>query len=163
MNDYGFSYFNSINNVGSNLPYANPYSNLEYQNLLPNGTYSSGNEKKNNLLVDPYQAFIRGNSFQNLYDKYKNYSPLKLNPTNEREALLYQLLQYKFAITDLNLYLDTNPNDVEMMMILKKYLDVEGQIKEKYEKMYGPLVVDDVQLVGRKWDWISGPWPWEGV
>ena len=28
-----------------------------------------------NKIIDPYEGFIRGNLFENLYDPYKNYKP----------------------------------------------------------------------------------------
>ena len=168
MNDYGFGYINYMNNMQGNVNYPNltqnDYSSLPQTELSLNNTNMySLNHQKSSELLDPYQGFIRGNSFDNLYDKYKNYSPSKLNPTNEREALLYQLLQYKFAITDLNLYLDTNPNDKERLTTLKKYLAIENQIKNKYENMYGPLTISDINPNSKDWNWINSPWPWEGV
>ena len=119
MNDYGFGYINYMNNMQGNVNYPN-LTQMDYSNVpqvepsFNNSNLYSLNEKKNSELLDPYQGFIRGNSFNQLYDKYKNYKPMELNPKNEREAMLYQLLQYKFALTDLNLYLDTHPNDQEM-------------------------------------------------
>ena len=77
--------------------------------------------------------------------------------------MLYQLLQYKFALTDLNLYLDTHPNDQEMIAIFKKYLTIEKQIKERYEGMYGPLTVYDIQPNTTNWIWKNSPWPWEVI
>ena len=169
MNDYGFDYFNYMNNITPSPNYMNATPNYNNINVSPNypnmeqGNMYKVEVKKNPGLLDPYEGFIRGNSFDHLYDKYKNYSPSKLNPTNEREALLYQLLQYKFAITDLNLYLDTNPNDKETLTTLKKYLAIENQIKNKYESMYGPLTISDINPNSKDWNWINSPWPWEGV
>ena len=166
MNDYGFGYINYMNNMQGNVNYPN-LTQMDYSNVpqvepsFNNPNLYSLNEKKNSELLDPYQGFIRGNSFSQLYDKYKNYKPMELNPKNEREAMLYQLLQYKFALTDLNLYLDTHPNDQEMINIFKKYLTIEKQIKEKYESMYGPLTVYDIQPNTTNWVWKNSPWPWE--
>lgn len=160
MNDYGFGYINYMNNMQGNVNYPNliqsDYSNLPQTELSFDNKHVSG-------LLDPYQGFIRGNSFSQLYDKYKNYKPMELNPKNEREAMLYQLLQYKFALTDLNLYLDTHPNDQEMIAVFKKYLTIEKQIKERYEGMYGPLTVYDINPTTTNWIWKNSPWPWEVI
>lgn len=160
MNDYGFGYINYMNNMQGNVNYPNliqsDYSNLPQTELSFDNKHVSG-------LLDPYQGFIRGNSFSQLYDKYKNYNPMELNPKNEREAMLYQLLQYKFALTDLNLYLDTHPNDQEMIAVFKKYLTIEKQIKERYEGMYGPLTVYDINPNTTNWIWKNSPWPWEVI
>ena len=168
MNDYGFGYINYMNNMQGNVNYPNltqnDYSSLPQTELSLNNTNMySLNHQKNSELLDPYQGFIRGNSFSQLYDKYKNYKPMELNPKNEREAMLYQLLQYKFALTDLNLYLDTHPNDQEMIAIFKKYLTIEKQIKERYEGMYGSLTVYDIQPNTTNWIWKNSPWPWEVI
>ena len=160
MNDYGFGYINYMNNMQGNVNYPNliqsDYSSLPQTELSFDNKHVSG-------LLDPYQGFIRGNSFSQLYDKYKNNNPMELNPKNEREAMLYQLLQYKFALTDLNLYLDTHPNDQEMIAVFKKYLTIEKQIKERYEGMYGPLTVYDINPNTTNWIWKNSPWPWEVI
>lgn len=154
MNDYGFDYLNYIMNVpngmNTNLP-----NNM---NFIQN---SSMNMMKKPQVLEPYQAFIRGNSFQNEYVPYKNYKPMELNPKNERDALLYQLLQYKFILTDLNLYLDTHPKEQEMIELYNKYLKIEKQICDKYESMYGPLTVDTENMKSNMWVWNKSPWPWE--
>ena len=158
MNEYGFDYLNYITNV-SNIP------NQMYPSKNDMGTNlnKSANFSNSNQLLEPYQGFIRGNMFKNLYDPYKNYKPMELNPTTEREALLYQLLQYKFALTDLNLYLDTHPNDQEMIQVYNKYLNIEKQMCDQYEKVYGPLTTDSMKLSNNNWIWKNSPWPWEGV
>lgn len=154
MRDYNFNYLNYIPNIG-NINYPNNYQTNNIHMVRENNT-------TNNTLTEPYLGFIRGNSFNSLYSNYKNYKPAELNPTNEKDALLYQLLQYKFAITDLKLYLDTNPNDLEMLKTLQKYIDIEKQISDKYESMYGPLTIDDVTN-SNNYTWINSPWPWEVV
>ena len=163
MNDYGFDYLNYMTASPNMINYQNN-NTIPYQNTNPNINPNMYNNQmaKNSELTDPYQGFIRGNSFQNLYSKYKNYNPMELNPKNEREALLYQLLQYKFALTDLNLYLDVNPNDQQMLSIFQKYLTISKQIKEKYERMYGPLTISDINPNITNWSWKNSPWPWEG-
>ena len=84
---------------------------------------------------------------------------MELNPSNEREALLYQLLQYKFVLTDLNLYLDTYPKDQEMVQLYNKYLSMEKQILDKYESMYGPLTLSSNKMDSNMWFWNNSPWP----
>lgn len=158
MNEYGFDYLNYITNVPNIPNQMYPIKNDMNPNLNKNANFPN-----NNQLLEPYQGFIRGNMFKNLYDPYKNYKPAELNPTTEREALLYQLLQYKFALTDLNLYLDTHPNDQEMIQLYNKYLSIEKQMCDQYENVYGPLTTDSMKLSTNNWIWKNSPWPWEGV
>ena len=114
-------------------------------------------------LTNPKEAFQRGNLFNNLYDPYKNYKYSQLNSTNNFEELLYNILMYKFTLTELNLYLDTNPNNQEMINLYKKYLLEEQKLCMEFEKKYGPLTVDSNNLGNNTWNWIKSPWPWEGT
>lgn len=160
MNEYGFDYLNYITNVPNNMN----YSGFQKNNM----NFMINNQPNLNLMskeqpIDPMQGWMRGNLFANLYDPYKNYKPRGLNPKNEREALLYQVMQYKFALIELNLYLDTNPNDTEALNLYNKYLKVEKQMCDKYESMYGPLTVDSDSLGKNTWNWKNSPWPWEVI
>lgn len=157
MNDYGFDYMNYISNVPSSM-------NYDYKN---NPSYTTKNKfnidmmNNDNQILEPYQGFVRGNLFANSYEPYKNYKPLEIDPTNEREALLYQLMQYKFALVELNLYLDTHPNDRSAISLYNKYLALEKQTCNKYESMYGPITLDSNYLGENNWNWKNSPWPWE--
>lgn len=120
-------------------------------------------DKNNPNLVDPKEGFLRGNLFANLYDPYKNYKYGMLKATNEREELLYSILMYKFALKDLNLYLDNYPNNSQMINLYNKYLTEEKKLCNQYEMKYGPLTVDSENLGNTSWKWIKSPWPWEGT
>lgn len=167
MNEYGFDYMNYINNIPNSMNYnPNQQASMHYmmQNPAMNQPMGSNMMMNNqNQVLEPSQGFMRGNMFGNLYDPYKNYKPANLDPKNEKEALLYQVMQYKFALNDLDLYLDTHPNDKEMIALYNKYLAIEKQMCDKYENMYGPLTLDSNYLGTNTWNWKNSPWPWEGV
>jgi len=118
---------------------------------------------KNEDLADPKTAFLRGNLFNNLYDPYKNYKYGILNPSNKQEELLYNLLMHKFVLKELNLYLDTNPNNMKMINLYNQYLSEEKKLCEEYEKSYGPLTTDSRFTGDNNWKWVKSPWPWEGT
>ena len=118
---------------------------------------------KNEDLSDPKTAFLRGNLFNNLYDPYKNYKYGMLNPSNKKEELLYNLLMHKFVLKELNLYLDTNPNNMKMINLYNQYLSEEKKLCEEYEKNYGPLTTDSRFAAENNWKWVKSPWPWEGT
>lgn len=158
MNDYGFDYLNYISNIPGNPSYGN-YLSMNYEQ----NNQSKVKKMYNPQLVEPYMGLIRGNLFEEQYVPYKGYKAMELNPTNEREALLYQLLQYKFALIDLNLYLDTHSNNRELLDTYNKYLKIEKEIRNKYEKMYGPLTASSNYIGTDTWTWKNSPWPWEGV
>lgn len=182
MNDYGFDYMNYITTIPNSMKYNHPQeTNIKYKSASPNTpsinyTTTSSNKSSmsykipipntpnitsQNKTLDPTQGWLRGNLFANQYEPYKNYKPAELNPQTERETLLYQVMQYKFALTELNLYLDTNPNDTEMIKLYNQYLNIEKQMTDKYESMYGPLTLDSNYLNKNTWNWNNKPWPWE--
>ena len=110
-------------------------------------------------LVDADLGFLRGNMFKNEYETYKNYTYRKLNPTSKKEQSLYELMKLSFAINDLNLLLDINPNDNNINKIFKKYVETYYEKKLEYVKMYGPIVLEDSS--NEKYDWLINPWPWD--
>ena len=160
MNDYSFDYLNYMMNIPNNpqqiqnnMPFSMDYLNDNQINM---------NMMNKEQLVDPNVGLSRGNMFSNLYDPYKNFKQKELNATNEKEAMLYQLMQYKFALTDLNLYLDTNPNSPNAIALYQKYLPIEKQMCDKFENMYGPITVDcNTVTMNNNWNWNNSPWPWE--
>lgn len=164
MNEYEFDYMNYITNIPSNMMnMTNNYDPNQNKNMINKFNMNMFNMNSKNDTVEPYEGLIRGNLFENLYDPYKNYKARKLDANNEREALLYQVMQYKFALIELNLYLDTNPNDKSAIELFNKYQKIEKQMCEQYERMYGPLTIDSNYLNNNSWTWKNSPWPWEGM
>ena len=99
------------------------------------------NDRSGNLL-SPKDGFLKGNMFNNLYNKYKNYPINDLNIQNKREELLYNYMMYNFTLTDLGLYLDNYPNDVNVINLYNNYLNEYYKILNEYERNYGPLTID---------------------
>lgn len=128
-----------------------------------NATFNTYDKVDNTPLADPKEGFLKGNLFNKLYVPYKNYQYGILKPSNKKEELLFNILMYKFALTELNLFLDTHPNNNQMINLYKQYLNEEKRICNEYEKNYGPLTVDSLNLGNTSWDWIKSPWPWEGT
>lgn len=179
MNDYGFDYMNYLTNIPNNMKdmsngndYINQMKKMNKINKMDNYIQMDSSNyldkmknifktKESDQIIEPYEGLRRGNIFGNLYEPYKNYKPGELEPNNEREALLYQIMQYKFALIELNLYLDTNPSDRNAIELYNKYLKIEKEMCKKYENMYGPLTLDSDDLNENRWEWINSPWPWE--
>lgn len=114
-------------------------------------------------LASPKEGWLRGNLFNNLYDPYKNYKYRELMPKNKREELLFNILKFEFAMKELNLYLDLHPRDSEMIKLYNRYLMEEKKLCEEYEKTFGPLTLDNMNMAENNWQWIASPWPWEGT
>ncbi len=128
-----------------------------------NNNYMNNIYNQNNDLSDPKTALDRGNLFNNSYEPYKNYKYKTLRPSNSKEELLYNILMHNFVLTELNLYLDLNPNNSNMLNIYNKYLNNKRELVSEYEKKFGPLTIDASTVAMSNWNWLSSPWPWEGT
>ncbi len=115
----------------------------------------------NNNLYNPSEGYQKGNMFKNLYNSYKNYQPVPLKPTNEKEKKCYELSAIAFAAHELNLYLDLHPEDQSMFMLFQDYQRKANRLMEEYEKEYGPLNVSSEEM-NQSFTWQSDNWPWEG-
>ena len=111
-------------------------------------------------LYDPYQGFIRGNMFPNLYNGYTDKN-LDINPTSEQARMLTTLSALDFAAHDINLYLDLYPDDRDMIELFNKYKNEAKKTRETYEEKYGPILVDSKKTNEYPWSWNKSPWPWE--
>ena len=134
---------------------------MNYLNRIPSNYMFPAMNNKLNVTMDPYMGFVRGNLFENLYEPYKNYKVKDLNPTNEKDAMLLQLMQYNFALVELNLYLDVNPDDNNALKLYNDYLKIKKQLENKYESNYGPIDNCSNFIATGSWNWDNGPWPWE--
>ena len=77
---------------------------------------------------------------------------------DERREMAEQIRCLEFAITELALYLDTHPNDQKALCLHRKYCKEVKELKDKYQKVYGPLTIN---YPCNKWRWLEEPWPWE--
>ncbi len=162
MNNYN-DYYNYLNGYSDMNYMTNPNNmigDLNYQSLMPQPVPSQVTSQSNSLL-DSYEGFKRGNMFGDLYDQYKNYQPAELKASTEREDMLMQLQELKFAMIDLDLYLDTHPTDTKAINDFDKYAKQEKELCKMFESKYGPLTIDG-ELMTKGWTWINDPWPWEG-
>ena len=112
-------------------------------------------------IYDPYNGFIRGNMFPELYNSYKLNKPLEITPMNEQAELLTYVDALTFAMIDLNLYLDVYPNDREALELFNQYRMQTDEYTKKYESKYGPLELTSNSLNTFPWAWDNAPWPWE--
>ncbi|MCM1387612.1 MAG: spore coat protein CotJB [Bacillus sp. (in: Bacteria)] len=81
----------------------------------------------------------------------------------EREKLLHQIDLMGFVIVEMNLYLDTHPDDVEAVEYLKHYTHMKNQAMREYAAKYEPLTVCMANSSPvKEWIWATLPMPWEG-
>lgn len=105
------------------------------------------------------EGFNKGNLFKNLYSKYKNHV-YKLSVNNNKDKLLLNIQMHTFALKDLNLYLDTHPNDENILKEFNNVNDSLTKLKKEYEDNYGPLCINSVKS-DKNYTWINNPWPWD--
>lgn len=75
-----------------------------------------------------------------------------------RKELINKIRSLDFAVVELSLYLDTHNTDRKALNLHKEYSEALKELKEKYEKLYGPL---SFYCPDNKWRWVQNPWPWE--
>ena len=75
-----------------------------------------------------------------------------------RKEMLMQIKEYDFALDELNLYLDTHPDDKRALCLHNKYARILKDLERDYQRVYGPLTAN---YPCNKWRWIEDPWPWE--
>ena len=153
-NDW-YSEFN--NNFMPNMN--NDMGNMNMMNM-PN--VNNTNNMNNNDLTTPKVALDRGNLFNDLYDPYRNYKYRELKANNKKEEMLLDILRHNFVLTEINLYLDVNPNNSKMINLFNMYLSNKKRIVDEYEKNFGPLTLDGLNVTDNNWNWNNSPWPWEG-
>lgn len=164
MNNY--SDFNNLNNM-TGVPSVNNSNNLnimksdfdyEVEMLNTNNVNANNNELD---LYSPYEGYMRGNAFRSQYIPYKNYQPQKINITSERDEMLVNIGQYSFMAHEMNLYLDTNPNDREALRRFQEFRDKSNELVKTYERKYGPLSVSGDVSNQTPFNWVTTEWPWE--
>ncbi len=77
---------------------------------------------------------------------------------NNRDKLLKKIMEYKFYINDLTLYLDTHNNDKKALSLHNDYVEKLDEVVEEFETKYGPLTAETVM---DSWEWARDLWPWQ--
>ncbi|MCI8480213.1 MAG: spore coat associated protein CotJA [Oscillibacter sp.] len=80
--------------------------------------------------------------------------------TKLANTALVELMALDFAIDELGLYLTTHANDQEVLQLYWSYIKLAQEGREKYEKMYGPLLQTDL-TPEEGFAWLKDPWPWD--
>ena len=75
-----------------------------------------------------------------------------------REEMMMKIRELDFSIIELGLYLDINPDDERALCLHREYAKKVKDLKDKYQKVYGPLTIF---YPCNKWRWLEEPWPWE--
>ena len=76
-----------------------------------------------------------------------------------REQMLLQLQAMDLYTLDLNLYLNTHPDDRQAQSKFNSVAKEANELRQQYENMYGPLCMRRPNDA-HPWQWIENPWPW---
>lgn len=79
----------------------------------------------------------------------------------DREAMLFKVQSYSFAVYEAILYLDTHPCDPVALAEIEEYKRLYHIAAAEYSERYGPLTAQSPCNQGNSWAWIDCPWPWE--
>lgn len=80
-------------------------------------------------------------------------------PENQAR-LMEQIQQCEFICVDINLYLDTHPDDKRALSDYNCYAEQLRALKDMYVKNYGPLQNFGNSTSEGEWKWVSQPFPW---
>ena len=116
------------------------------------------NEDRNILDNLMNNSLIPQNIDTNEMLKCNNIENCEMNKET-REEMLKKIKCLEFAIIELAEYLDTHQDDKKAICLHNQYCKECKDLKDKYQKVYGPLTIN---YPCNKWRWIEEPWPWEG-
>ena len=120
-------------------------------------------EMKNNCQYTPQgiNAAFGFNTVQTLNDDLNccnscNKEECMDNRNKVRAEMMKQIKCLNFAVVDISEYLDTHPDDRKALCLHREYCNQLEELKNKYQKVYGPL---SIYYPCNKWRWLEEPWP----
>lgn len=116
------------------------------------------NENENRNIIEDIMSTMNENDMMNNRNDNNNSCECN-NNNNKREEMRKKIKCLEFAVIELAQYLDTHPEDEKALCLHNKYCKELKEIKDKYQKVYGPLTIN---YPCNKWRWLEEPWPWEG-
>lgn len=78
----------------------------------------------------------------------------------DKDAILRELMALDFVAVDLQLYLDTHPDDAGALEEYNRTLQRADEYREQYQRLCGPLYSFRSPNIGG-WMWYKDPWPWQ--
>jgi spore coat protein JB len=78
-----------------------------------------------------------------------------------KNELLRNIQAISLVAVDLNLFLDTHPDDQKALQDYKNATTQYLALKNQYEQQYGPLLNFGHSDLTGNYNWINEPWPWK--
>lgn len=79
----------------------------------------------------------------------------------EYYELLEKLQALDFALVELNLYLDTHPDDLAAIQQYNQLTQERMRHANHFQQLYGPLQHFGHAFSRFPWEWSKSPWPWQ--
>ncbi len=80
-------------------------------------------------------------------------------PVSGKE-LLKAIQMYDFALIELNLFLDTHPDDKKALAKFNEINPKREMAYKAYAEKYGTITATQANY-DKSFHWTDGPWPWE--
>ena len=79
-----------------------------------------------------------------------------------KSSLLNKVREVTFAVVELNLFLDTHPNNCEALALFKKLCANKEILLKEYQSKYGPLTACQSSETS-PFEWVDDnyAWPWQ--
>lgn len=78
-----------------------------------------------------------------------------------RFELLHKIQKWHFRAVELNLFLDTHPEDQRALNDYNQAVERLHALHRVYEERYGPLMNHGGSPSDCPWAWVNDPWPWD--
>ncbi len=105
---------------------------------------------------EPPMALSRGTLFPGLDLPFMNV----VNTRDHTNTPLGEVMAIDFVCTELQLYLDTHPDDDEAFKMFNQMLRLSKEARRRYTEKYGPLKKEDM-IDDSSYTWSKYPWPWK--
>lgn len=75
--------------------------------------------------------------------------------------LLEKLQTIDFALVELNLFLNTHPDDLKSIEQYNRLAQERIPVVMEFQNLYGPLQNFGHAYSKFPWEWSQAPWPWQ--
>ena len=100
-------------------------------------------------------ALRHGNSFENEYVPYKNYTPYLPSYKSQKDDLMLKIMMLTHVGQDLKLMLDVYPKNMELQRKFKEISKNTNELVRQYEEKYGPLFAGNSLNENGVFSWVN--------
>ena len=79
---------------------------------------------------------------------------------DNRDILLRKISAHEFAAWEIQIFLDTHPNNKMALDKKAAHEKKARELRELFEKEFG-LLDSRTTCPMQRWEWIDDPWPWD--